>query len=141
MKYLLEAQICRGQWRRRMKNNSNPTKSGILPNACRCYRGHYGWRRRALQGCVTPDKPRQTNYDRRAGFASPLPDSQVQGTERYSAISNGFHSAFEHQSRRNLEVKLVIHENKKPHASRARVTQNKCGLLSAPQTHSTRGVF
>lgn len=26
MKYLLEAQICRSQWQRRMKNNSNPTK-------------------------------------------------------------------------------------------------------------------
>lgn len=115
------------------------------------YRGHHGWRRRALQGCVTPDKLRQTKDDRRAGCAFPLPDSQVQGTEGYSAISNGFHSAFEHQSPRNLEVQLVIRENKKPHASRAAVTQNKCGLLSAsaaaglsaaePHRHTLHGGF
>lgn len=96
-----------------------------------CYRGQRGWRRRALQGCVTAEKPRQSKDDRGAGCASPLPGSQVQGTEGYSAISNGFHSVSEHQSQRNLEVQLVIHKNKKPHASCAAVTQNKRGLLSA----------
>lgn len=78
MKYLLEAQICRGQWWGRMKNNSNPPKSGILPNAWLCYRGLAAL---ALQGCVTPDKPGQTKDDRRAGLAPPIPDSQVQNTE------------------------------------------------------------
>lgn len=48
-------------------------------------------------------------------------------------------------------MKLVIHENKKPHASRARVTQNEHGLLSAaapaglcvaePHRHTLHGGF
>lgn len=89
MKYLFEAQVCRGQSRERMKNNSNSTKSGLLLNVFLRYWGDYSSLQTGGGGfcrnvsCQTNRTKQLIKYGRGAEFSflpSPIPGFKEQKT-------------------------------------------------------------
>lgn len=93
MKYLFEAQVCRGQAWKRMKNNSNSTKSGLLLNVFLRYCGDYS----SLQGggggfcrnvsCQTNRIKQLTKYGRRVEFSF-LPSPILKFKEQKMTLSD-----------------------------------------------------
>lgn len=138
MKYLFKAQVCRGQAWKRMKNNSNSTKSGLLLNVFLCYCGDYS----SLQGggggfcrnvsCQTNRIKQLTKYGRRVEFSF-LPSPILKFKEQKMTLSDfkGFTSHFSINHTKILKWNLWYVGTKKPmQTTLVWHLQNKPVLLS-----------